>query len=132
MKKLLAMLLILCMVSGLLAASAGAAFAEDEENHNTGDASLDDPLNADGIGEKELLVVSFGTSFNDSRRLTIGAIETALQDAYPDWSVRRASQVRSSSTMWRSATGRSSTTCMTRWSARSKTASRFWPCSRPI
>ena len=90
MKKLLAMLLILCMVSGLLAASAGAAFAEDEENHNTGDASLDDPLNADGIGEKELLVVSFGTSFNDSRRLTIGAIEKALQDAYPDWSVRRA------------------------------------------
>ena len=90
MKKLLAMLLILCMVSGLLAASAGAAFAEDAENHNTGDASLDDPLNADGIGEKELLVVSFGTSFNDSRRLTIGAIEKALQDAYPDWSVRRA------------------------------------------
>ena len=90
MKKLLAMLLILCMVSGLLAASAGAAFAEDEENHNTGDASLDDPLNQDGIGEKELLVVSFGTSFNDSRRLTIGAIEKALQDAYPDWSVRRA------------------------------------------
>ena len=90
MKKLLAMLLILCMVSGLLAASAGAAFAEDEENHNTGDASLDDPLNQDGIGEKELLVVSFGTSFNDSRRLTIGAIETALQKAFPDWSVRRA------------------------------------------
>ncbi len=63
---------------------------EDEENYETGDASLDKPRNEDGIGEKELLVVSFGTSFNDSRRLTIGAIEQALEDAYPDWSVRRA------------------------------------------
>ena len=63
---------------------------EDEENYNTGDASLDDPLNQDGIGEKELLVVSFGTSFNDNRRLTIGAIEKHLQESFPDWSVRRA------------------------------------------
>jgi sirohydrochlorin cobaltochelatase len=62
---------------------------EDEENYATGDASLDDPRNADGIGEKELLVISFGTSFNDSRRLTIGAIEGALEKAFPDWSVRR-------------------------------------------
>ena len=62
---------------------------EDEENYETGDASLDDPLNQDDIGERELLVVSFGTSFNDSRRLTIGAIERSLIDAFPDWSVRR-------------------------------------------
>lgn len=63
---------------------------EDEEDYTTGDASLDNPRNQDGIGEKELLVVSFGTSFNDSRRLTIGAIENALAEAFPDWSVRRA------------------------------------------
>ena len=63
---------------------------EDEENYETGDASLDDPRNADGIGETELLVVSFGTSFNDSRRETIGAIEAALADAFPEVSVRRA------------------------------------------
>ena len=63
---------------------------EDEENYETGDASLDDPLNQDGIGEKELLVVSFGTSFNDNRRLTIGAIEKWLQTGFPEWSVRRA------------------------------------------
>lgn len=67
-----------------------AADEEDEENYETGDASKDDPRNQDGIGEKELLVVSFGTSYNDSRRETIGAIEQALADAYPDWSVRRA------------------------------------------
>jgi sirohydrochlorin cobaltochelatase len=64
--------------------------AEDEENYETGDAALDNPRNQDEIGEKELLVVSFGTSYNDSRRLTIGAIENALEEAFPDWSVRRA------------------------------------------
>ncbi len=57
---------------------------------DTGDASKDDPLNEDNIGENELLVVSFGTSFNDSRASDIGGIEKALQAAYPDWSVRRA------------------------------------------
>lgn len=62
----------------------------DYFGRDTGDASLDDPLNADEIGEKELLVVSFGTSFNDSRTKDIGGIEKALQEAYPDWAVRRA------------------------------------------
>lgn len=37
-----------------------------------------------------LLVVSFGTSYNDSRDITIGAVEKALQAAYPDYEVRRA------------------------------------------
>ena len=67
----------------------GEEEAEDDENYETGDASLDDPRNQDEIGEKELLVVSFGTSFNDSRRETIGAIENALEKAFPDYSVRR-------------------------------------------
>lgn len=57
---------------------------------DTGDASLDDPLNQDEIGENELLVVSFGTSYNDSRVADIKGIEDALKEAYPDWSVRRA------------------------------------------
>ena len=54
------------------------------------DASKDDSRNQDDIGENELLVVSFGTSFNDSRVKDIKGIEDALQAAYPDWSVRRA------------------------------------------
>ena len=57
---------------------------------DTGDASKDDPRNQDEIGETELLVVSFGTSFNDSRVADIKSIEDALQAANPDWSVRRA------------------------------------------
>ena len=62
----------------------------DYFGRDTGDASKDDPLNEDEIGENELLVVSFGTSFNDSRAEDIGGIEKALQAAYPEWSVRRA------------------------------------------
>ena len=132
MKKTIAMLLSLTMLTGLLAgcgnseaassaapaqASVGAAETtapaaeetpaqapeasaeesvkeeasaeEEEENYETGDASLDDTRNQDEIGEQELLVVSFGTSYNDSRRLTIGAIEGAIADACPEYSVRR-------------------------------------------
>lgn len=63
---------------------------DDDENYETGDASLDNPRNQDGIGETELLVVSFGTSYNDNRRLTIGAIEEAMEKAFPEISVRRA------------------------------------------
>ncbi len=75
---------------------AQKALVEGEEadpdyfGRDTGDASLDDPRNADDMGENELLVVSFGTSFNDSRAEDIKGVEDALQTAYPDWSVRRA------------------------------------------
>ena len=57
---------------------------------DTGDAKKDDPRNADDIGDNELLVVSFGTSFNDSRVKDIKGVEDALAKAFPDWAVRRA------------------------------------------
>ena len=62
----------------------------DYFGRDTGDASADDPRNADDIGENEILVVSFGTSFNDSRATDIKGIEDAIAEAYPDWQVRRA------------------------------------------
>ena len=62
----------------------------DYFGRDTGDASKDDPLNGDNIGENEILVVSFGTSFNESRVSDISSIEKAIADANPDWSVRRA------------------------------------------
>ena len=68
----------------------GEEASPDYFGRDTGDASKDDPRNADDIGENELLVVSFGTSFNDSRAEDIGGIEAALEAAYPEWSVRRA------------------------------------------
>ncbi|MBQ9348856.1 MAG: sirohydrochlorin cobaltochelatase, partial [Oscillibacter sp.] len=63
--------------------------AEEADDMATGDAALDNPRNQDGIGERELLAVSFGTSYNDARRLSIGGVEDALEAAFPDWSVRR-------------------------------------------
>ena len=41
-------------------------------------------------GKRAVLVVSFGTSYQETRDLTIGAIENAIQEAYPDYEVRRA------------------------------------------
>ena len=99
-KKLLALLLCGALLVTVLAA-CGAPEEKDvsaeqdsqpvetEKEPDTGDASLDNPRNQDGIGEKELLVVSFGTSYNDSRRLTIGAIENAMEEAFPEYAVRR-------------------------------------------
>lgn len=75
--------------AGEEASSEAGEEAEDEENYDTGDASKDNPRNQDEIGESELLVVSFGTSYNDSRVATIGAIENAMEEAFPDYSVRR-------------------------------------------
>ena len=69
---------------------AGENADPDYFGRDTGDASLDDPRNADGIGEKEILVVSFGTSFNGSRVEDIKSIEDAIAESFPDWSVRRA------------------------------------------
>lgn len=43
----------------------------------------------DGSGQA-ILVVSFGTSYNESRDLTIGAIEEAIREAFPEYDVRRA------------------------------------------
>ena len=77
-------------IQQLLVEHTKAAVAEKlDEDFDTGDASKDNPRNQDGIGPKELLVVSFGTSFNDNRVATIGAIENAMEKAFPDYSVRR-------------------------------------------
>ena len=109
LKKLGIMLIVSGMLMSMLTACGGSKTAssddskdenttaqtetqdqeDPDENYETGDASLDDPLNQDEIGDTELLVVSFGTSYNDNRRETIGAIEQAMQKAFLDYSVRR-------------------------------------------
>lgn len=50
---------------------------------------MENTRNQDGIGEKELLAASFGTSYQDTRCRTIGAIEEELERAFPEYSVRR-------------------------------------------
>lgn len=117
--------------SGVGSSAGPPDLSQDTEEVDTGDASLDDPRNQDQIGEKELLVVSFGTSYNDSRRLTIGAIETALAEAFPDWSVRRPSPARSSLTGCGSGTAWRSTMSRRPWTGRWTTASKRWWSSPP-
>lgn len=77
-------------VSVMAEETEGVQTEAAEEEEDTGDASLDDPRNQDEIGDAELLIVSFGTSFNDNRRMTIGAIENDMAEAFPDYAVRRA------------------------------------------
>lgn len=92
MKKRIVATLLAGVLAASMLSSAVTVMAEEaaEEEEYTGDASLDNPRNQDEIGETELLVVSFGTSFNDSRRLTIGAIEEDMEKAFTDFAVRRA------------------------------------------
>ena len=71
-------------------AEVSAIICRYMDDAGTGDASRDDPRNQNSIGEDELLVVSFGTSFNDNRVATIGAVEGALEEAFSGHSVRRA------------------------------------------
>ena len=92
----------------------------DYFGRDTGDASKDDARNADEIGENELLVVSFGTSFNDSRAADIKGIEDALPT--PTGACAAPLPHRSSSTMCRHAMVRRSTTCSRRWTALWQTA----------
>ncbi len=42
------------------------------------------------VRDKAILVVSFGTSYNENRKMTIGAIENIVAERHPDWVVRRA------------------------------------------
>lgn len=73
MKKVLVVVLSLAMIIGVLA-TAGCS------SKNSGSSGNEDAI----------LIVSFGTSYNESRNVTIGAIEAAIAEAYPSYDVRRA------------------------------------------
>ena len=60
-----------------------------EDDYEEGTSDTDEIVNTTAA-DKVILVVSFGTSFNQSRNLTIGAIETAVKNEYPDYQIRRA------------------------------------------
>ena len=62
---------------------------DDVDDYEEGTSPADDIVNTTPA-DKVLLVVSFGTSFNQSRSLTIGGIEAAMKEAYPDYQIRRA------------------------------------------
>ena len=75
MKKLLSVVVIAVLSMSMLLTGCG----EKKDSGNTSASS-----------DKEILIVSFGTSYSNSRHVTIGAIEDAIREAYPDYQVRRA------------------------------------------
>lgn len=81
MKKFLTSVLAGAMLLALggCAPSGAAASSVAQTTPPVGDAA-----------KKAILVVSFGTSYNDTRALTIDATEKAVADAFPDYEVRRA------------------------------------------
>lgn len=72
-------------------AADGSAAATDDASASSGAASAAAATTAATSGPKPvILVTSFGTSYASSRHVTIGAIESDIREAYPDWDVRRA------------------------------------------
>ncbi len=99
--KILSVVLVMCLLMSM------AACGPQKDNEDaSGNPSVNDPsvpsTNNDTTAPTEgtkpdtmekkpvMLVVSFGTSYNESRDLTIGAIEKELQKAYPEYEIRRA------------------------------------------
>ena len=81
MKKLSVVLLSLLAAVMVLSGCGGGA-----QDNDSAESAENGAKNSD----QAILVVSFGTSYNDSRDKTIGAIETAAAEAFPEYEVRRA------------------------------------------
>lgn len=98
--------LLLVGMTGLLLAGCSTASGQKTETTDAAETKQEDSAKTKemeedtsmaGVEESEknanhtaILAVSFGTSYNDSRDLTIGAIETAIGEAFPEYEVRRA------------------------------------------
>ncbi len=81
-KKLFTLILALSLLLTMVTGCSNSTNAADEN------PPAENP--SDDSTAKVILAVSFGTSYNDNRDLSIGGIEKALQEAYPDYEVRRA------------------------------------------
>ena len=80
--------------AGQTAASAVGTIQEESSAETESQAETQTEEQAEAQREEAadaaILVVSFGTSYNDNRDLTIGAIEEAIAGAFPEYDVRRA------------------------------------------
>ena len=85
--KIISLLLVCCMLLGLVACGEQEAPETTAAPETTSAAP---ETEAAANAKPVLLVVSFGSSYNETRDVTIGAVEAALQAAYPEYEVRRA------------------------------------------
>ncbi len=85
--------LILCGCSGGenrdMETSSENSFEEGGESEISNMKNNNDEKKGD-VDKKAVLVVSFGTSYNESREKTIGSIEKKIAEAFPDYDQRRA------------------------------------------
>ena len=83
MKKLILVLcaVVTCVVG--LSACTNPVPAKDEEERT-------EAVMVGDVDKKVILVVSFGTSYNDTREVTIDAIEKKIAEKFSDYEVRRA------------------------------------------
>ena len=92
LKKIISVVLGICLLLSMTACGA----AGNTQNQSTEPSQAPEPeaeqteTAATEAKKPVLLVVSFGTSYNETRDATIGAIEADLQAAYPEYEVRRA------------------------------------------
>lgn len=97
-KNIIALALALCMCLSLLAGCAATEQGGTQDQGATQEQTQEQTQEETQASVQDvvqeirpvLLVVSFGTSYNDSRDVTIGAIESALRTAYPQYEQRRA------------------------------------------
>ena len=93
MRKVFAVLMTLTLALALLAGCGSTAEEPAEAETETSEAAEVEETTetaAETDPETAILVVSFGTSYNESRDATIGATEQAIQAAFPQYEVRRA------------------------------------------
>ncbi len=103
-KRITSLLLTFCLVLAVCGCGTQQAVSQPAESASTATSSSEtvasEPAESSAPAESRaekseeqkpvLLAVSFGSSYNDTRDVTIGAVEEALQKAYPEYEVRRA------------------------------------------
>lgn len=94
-RKILAMMMILFVAVGMLAGCSQGAMEAGEPVETLEPAAAEpevqqEPEAQPKTAKKAILVVSFGTSYADTRKASIEACENEIAKAYPEYEVRRA------------------------------------------
>jgi len=64
--------------------------SSETESASSSDSSTYNDTKKGDVNKKAVLVVSFGTSYNESREKTIGSVEKKIKEAFPDYEQKRA------------------------------------------
>ena len=91
MKKIFAVLLVMVLGAGVFTGCAKKVEAEEKTPEEpVATETLPVEVSKGHIDKKAILVVSFGTSYEDTRKLTIEATENRIAEEFPEYEIRRA------------------------------------------